>query len=178
MRWQASGSEDQRWPEKAPAVGARRCARRESTAARPLGGSRWRGQRRFKFSFGRNDRCAGTALIPEAVWDSWQPFLAQPELRPQPDGTFALTKPDEPLPHGKVPSWIYIIDIDGESKVTPNPIAVRKIIASTADALNHYALVEAPNFASEAQFAADGIYATLRRRINTFWPAESLQLQA
>lgn len=133
----------------------------------------------FKFSFGRNDRCAGTALIlPEAVWDSWQPFLAQPELRPQPDGTFALTKPDEPPPNGKVPSWIYIIDIDGESKVTPNPIAVRKIIASTADALNHYALVEAPNFASEALFAADGIYATLRRRIHAFWPAESLQLRA
>jgi hypothetical protein len=62
--------------------------------------------------------------------------------------------------------------------VTPNPIAVRKIIASTADALNHYALVEAPNFASEALFAADGIYATLRRRIHAFWPAESLQLQA
>jgi hypothetical protein len=132
----------------------------------------------FKFSFGRNERCAGTALIiPEAVWDSWQPFLAQPNLRSQADGTFALTKPEEALPSDKIPAWIYIIDVDSASKLTPNPILVRKIIASTSDALNHFALVEAPSFASEALFATDGIYATLRRRIHDFWPTEHLELQ-
>jgi hypothetical protein len=133
----------------------------------------------FKFSFGRNERCAGTALvIPESVWESWQPFLAQPDLREQNDGTFELTKPGEALPSDKIPAWIYIIGIDAASKLTPNPILVRKIIASTSDALNHFALVEAPNYASEALFATDGIYATLRRRIHGFWPSENLQLQA
>lgn len=131
----------------------------------------------FKFSFGRNDRCAGTSLIlPEAVWDSWQPFLGKPDLQPSASGVFALTKPGQQLPSDKIPAWIYVIDIDAASRVSPNPIVVRRIIASTADALNHYALVEAPNFASEALFAADGIYATLRRRIRDFWPLEALDV--
>src|SRR4051812_374523 len=124
----------------------------------------------FKFSFGRNERCAGTALvIPASVWDSWQPFLAQPDLCERDDGVFELTKPGEALPVDKIPAWIYVIDINAASKITPNPIAVRKVIASTSDALNHYALVEAPNYASDALFATDGIYATLRRRIRDFW---------
>jgi len=131
----------------------------------------------FKFSFGRNPRCAGTALIlPVSVWDSWQPFLAQPQLHERPDGIFELTKPGEPLPN-EVPAWIYIIDIDADSKTTPNPISVQKVIASTSDALNHFALVEAPNYASEALFATDGIYATLRRRIHNFWRSEPLELE-
>src|SRR6185437_11752644 len=42
----------------------------------------------FKFSFGATDKCAGTTLaIPTSVWDSWQTFLAKPNLTSVPDGT-------------------------------------------------------------------------------------------
>jgi hypothetical protein len=129
----------------------------------------------FKFSFGGTDKCAGTTLaIPASVWDSWQPFLAKPSLAPVSDGTLRLTKPGEVAPVGKIPAWIYVIDADAASPVTPNPIVVRQVIGATADALNHYALVEAPAQASDALLASNGIYATLRRRLRDYWPSESL----
>lgn len=129
----------------------------------------------FKFNFGTTDKCAGTVLaIPTSVWDSWQPFLAKPTLQPQPDGTFLLEKPGESLPTGKVPAWIYVIDADAGSGATPNPIAVRRVIGATAGALNYYALVEAPHHAGEALLADAGIYATLRRRLQDYWPSEEL----
>lgn len=129
----------------------------------------------FKFGFGKSERCAGTALvIPAAVWDSWQPFLGAPPLQPQTDGTYRLTKPGETLPT-KIPGWIYVIDIDADAPVTPNPLVVRKIIGTTSDALVHFALVEAPQHAAEALMAEAGIYATLRRRIGHFWPGQHLE---
>jgi hypothetical protein len=129
----------------------------------------------FKFSFGATDKCAGTTLaIPVSVWDSWQAFLAKPSLLPQPDGTFCLTKPGEPAPMGKVPAWIYVFDTDPSSPATPSPIVVRQVIGATADALNHYALVEAPNHAGEALLSDSGIYATLRRRLQGYWPGQEL----
>lgn len=129
----------------------------------------------FKFGFGNSERCAGTALvIPAAVWDSWQPFLGAPPLQLQPDGTYRLNKPGETLPT-KIPGWIYVIDIDAEAPLTPNPLAVQKIIGTTSDALIHFALVEAPAYAAEALMAEAGIYATLRRRIGQFWPGQHLE---
>jgi hypothetical protein len=128
----------------------------------------------FKFGFGKSDRCAGTALvIPAAVWDSWQPFLGAPSLQHQADGTFRLSKPGEALP-AKIPGWIYVIDIDAEATSTPNPLVVSKIIGTTSDALVHFALVDAPAYASEALLAEAGIYTTLRRRIRKFWRNEEL----
>jgi hypothetical protein len=125
----------------------------------------------FKFNFGLAEQCAGTTLaIPAAVWDSWQPFLGMPELTPYHDGTFRLTKPGEPAPSGNIPAWIYVFDIDARAPVTPNPITLQKVIGATADALGHYALVEAPRYASDALVSSGGIYATLRRRIRDYWP--------
>lgn len=131
----------------------------------------------FKFSFGAAERCAGTTLaIPCAVWDSWQPFLGRPEIAQQSDGTYRLTKPGEVAPQGKIPAWIYVIDTDAQSPSTPNPIAVQKVIGATADALGHYALVEAPHHAGEALVAETGIYSTLRRRLQSYWPGQPLIL--
>lgn len=60
----------------------------------------------FKFGFGYNEFCAGTALaIPESVWDSWQRFLGKPELRDAGDGTLNMRAPgaDE---GEQPPAWI------------------------------------------------------------------------
>jgi hypothetical protein len=131
----------------------------------------------FKFGFGLNDRCAGTALIiPAAVWDSWQPFLAGPPLLEEPDGTYRLTKPNESFPTGKVPAWICVIELEADEPVTPNRIVTTKVIGVTADAIAHFALKEAPAFASAALFASGGIYATLRHRLLKYWPELTLQV--
>jgi hypothetical protein len=128
----------------------------------------------FKFGFGATDRCAGTALvIPQSVWDSWQPFLGAPQLAQNADGTYSLTKPGESLPK-KVPAWIYVIDIDTVTPLTPNRLVVNSVIATTSEALVHYALVESPRYAADALLADAGIYMTLQRRIKQFWPQSML----
>ncbi len=127
----------------------------------------------FKFEFGQADHCAGTALaIPAAVWDSWQPFLARPELVGLADGTFRLIKPGDVPPTTKPPAWIYVFDIDASSETGPNPISVQRVVGVLPGALEHYALSEAPRVASESLTAEAGIYRTLRRRIRLFWPGQ------
>lgn len=124
----------------------------------------------FKFHFGTADLCAGTALaIPQAVWDSWQPFLGRPTLRSRTDGTYALEMPTEKIPD-RAPAWIFVFDADAGSPITPNPISFKKVIATSAEALDHFALTEAPAYAKEALVAEAGLYATLRSRLRKFWP--------
>lgn len=124
----------------------------------------------FKFHFGTTESCAGTALaIPEAVWDSWQPFLGAPTLTPEGGGIFRLEKPGTSI-GDKIPAWIFVFDADSTSTSTPNPIAFQKIIQTSAEALDHYALTEAPEYAKLALVADDGIYATLQRRLRKYWP--------
>jgi hypothetical protein len=125
----------------------------------------------FKFKFGETDLCAGTALaIPQAVWDSWQPFLGRPELNPTSVPTVShLAKPGEDLP-AKIPAWIYVFEADASSSATPNPINFTNVIGTSAAALDHYALTEAPERAKEALLAETGLYSTLRRRLRLYWP--------
>ena len=129
----------------------------------------------FKFGFGYNESCAGTALaIPESVWDSWQRFLGAPQLQDAGDGTSTLRSPGETEPR-KIPAWIYVFDFDAAAGVTPSPIRIKKIISVTPEALSHYALREAPRAASVQLSSDAGIYATLRRRIHAYWPNHPLQ---
>jgi hypothetical protein len=143
-------------------------------------------QMMFKFSFGVHDACAGTALmISSSVWDSWQPFLGAPKLVPRRDGTWRLRAPHEAVrpgragsvgKSGRVPAWIYVFDMDSDAKRTPSPMILTKVIGLTADALGHYALSEAPANASRQLLSERGIYATLKRRIESHWKGQSLKL--
>lgn len=134
-------------------------------------------QMMFKFNFGQNSSCVGTSLtIPAAVWDSWQPFLASPELMEKPDGTYRLLGPDEEEPTEKIPAWIYVFDFDAEAQTTPSPMRFLRTIGVTADALGHYALKEAPQAASRQLMSDIGIYATLRRRLQTYLPGHALRV--
>lgn len=128
----------------------------------------------FKFGFGYAESCAGTALaVPEAVWDSWQRFLGRPQLQDAGDGTTKLRAPNTEEP-SKIPAWIYVFDFDAGATVTPSPIRVKKIISVTPDALSYYALGQAPRAASMQLNSDTGIYATLRRRLQEYWPDHPL----
>jgi len=132
-------------------------------------------QMMFKFSFGGHDACVGTALVISAsVWDSWQPFLAAPNLVDAGDGTSRLLHPEAKGKQGRVPAWIYVFDLDHSAKTTPSPIRISRIIGLTADALGYYALKAAPEEASLRLLSEAGVYATLRRRLQAYWPSQDI----
>ena len=124
-------------------------------------------QMMFKFEMAATPTCAGVALaIPASVWDSWQKFLAAPPLTAQADGTARLGRPHDAGAE-RLTSWIYVFDLDAAAQLTPSPMQVRTIIHTSAGALAHYALEEAPKGAIvELQ---GGIYRALRRRLREFW---------
>lgn len=123
----------------------------------------------FKFEIALTPGCAGAALaIPTAVWDSWQKFLGAPTLVDEEDSLsrLALPRPQtEPLP-----SYIYVFEFDESSEETPSPMRVRRIIRTSAEALSHYAIEEAPKGAIEQ--LRRGVYPLLQRRLRQYWPLD------
>jgi len=123
----------------------------------------------FKFGFGASQKCAGAALIiPVSVWDSWQKFLGAPKLTVA--GNHFLLLKERPAAGIEIPAWIFVVDLVSEKSKSPSTIALQKLIGTNAESLAHYALVEAPKAASEALLSEDGIYRTLRVRLQQFWP--------
>jgi hypothetical protein len=124
----------------------------------------------MKFQIGAKPPCAGTVMaLPEAVWDSWQRHLGRPALRRKSGRLYELAAEGaSPL---RCPStWIYVFDISQTSKSTPNPIVIRKKIASSADAIAHFALKVAPEAAVTAEQGANLIPQRIRQRLASWWP--------
>lgn len=122
----------------------------------------------FKFEMAFTPSCAGVALVvPSSVWDSWQKFLAVPPLHREDASTWRLSEPSTPPDRQRLPSWIYVFDFDYEVAKTPSPLVINKVIRTSAAALAHYAVEEAPRGAI-AQLQT-GIYPILRRRLQDFW---------
>ena len=89
---------------------------------------------------GKSERSAGCALaLPQSVWDSWKRHLADPRLEPQKDGTYDLFKPGQRRP-SHVPAWVYIFELNTDTKQAPDPIEVKAIIATDAPSFSYYAL--------------------------------------
>jgi hypothetical protein len=132
-------------------------------------------QMMLKFQIGNQPLCAGTVLaLPEAVWDSWQRHLGGPELvAAGPD--YELREPGRPPFAGRAPAWIYVFDIDAGADVTPNPLILKKRIATDADAVGHFALKVAPEAAVGAAGTAHLIPERIKQRMAHWWP-ELLEL--
>lgn len=125
----------------------------------------------LKFQIGADESCAGCVLaLPASVWDSWQPHLGAPELQARADGTQLLEIPGEPDPGESVPAWIYVFDIDQGAGLTPNPIVVQRIIATSANAMSYYALKVAPEVAGAGAGERDRVMNSIRRRLAQWWP--------
>jgi hypothetical protein len=127
-------------------------------------------QMMLKFQIGADPECGGCVLaLPQSVWDSWQRHLGRPELQQQPDGTFVLAEEGGGLPQ-PVSAWIYVFDIEASATTLPNNIALRKVIATSAAAVAHYALKVAPEAAVSGSGSADRVLAAIRRRLASWWP--------
>lgn len=130
-------------------------------------------QMMFKFGFGESDSCAGTALtIPASVWDSWQPFLAAPELHTMPDGTLRLSARGEQPDTTDVRAWIYVVDFDAAAAMTPSPMSIIRTIGVSTALMSQLALKAAPAAASAQLLSATGIYHSLLKRLGGYWPNE------
>lgn len=125
----------------------------------------------MKFQIGTEETCAGCVLaIPLAVWDSWQKHLGRPELRSNPDGTFALERPSGRAAVARVPAWIVVFDVDARNQRSPNPIVITKAIATDAESVSYYALKVAPEAAISPAGSADRLQVAIRRRLSAWWP--------
>jgi hypothetical protein len=122
-----------------------------------------------KFQLSGHGSCAGCVLaLPESVWDSWQRHLSTPPLKHYRNGYYSLRTSEGP---GSARSnWIYVFDLERSAAITPDRIALRKVIATDADALAHYALKVAPEAALAEGGSADRLLSTIWRRLARWWP--------
>jgi hypothetical protein len=128
-------------------------------------------QMMLKFELAGRGAAAGTVLaLPKSVWDSWQPFLGQPELslvggvkRFKASGT-----PSEAL----ASSFICVFDIDASGKDSISPVFVDHYIQVSPEELVHHAFTKVPDnmLAAIKTTAEDAILSRIRVRLGDWWP--------
>lgn len=127
-------------------------------------------QMMVKFQIGDQKSCAGCVLaLPTSVWDSWQRHLGAPDLEPRPDGTFELREPNK-TSGSRSPAWIFVFDVEPRAGVTPDPIVIRKRIATDADSVAYFALKVAPEAAIGQGGSADLLPTRIKQRLAQWWP--------
>lgn len=128
-------------------------------------------QMMFKFQIAAHDLCAGCVFaIPEAVWDSWQKHLGRPELAPMGEGLYELASPGREGEVGRASTWIIIFDIDVNNPASPQPLIIKKTIATDADSLSYFALKVAPEYAIASGGSADRLLLNIHSRLVRWWP--------
>lgn len=126
-------------------------------------------QMMLKFQVGAQASCAGCVLaIPEAVWESWQRHLGAPNLVRRGD-VYEMLAPDREFA-GPPPAWIYVFDLD-PSGPSPNPIRIKKVIATDAESVAHYALRVAPEAAVGVGGSLDRVPVSIALRLRGWWSA-------
>ncbi len=126
----------------------------------------------LKFQLSCKGAAAGTVLaIPQAVWDSWQPFLGAPELIADDDGTY-LIKPIDGFPDSFESSnaHICIFDLDASAEATISPLNVRAFVRVNAEELSHHAFKVVPTGMLESISESDSILVRIRERLAAYWP--------
>jgi DNA modification methylase len=123
-----------------------------------------------KFQLSGQGAAAGTVLaLPNAVWESWQPFLGRPEVVTS-EGDVDVMKAhggDLPSEHN---AYICIFDLDAHHKDSISPVKVERFIKLSADTLAHYAFKVVPQAMLTSIQSTDSILARIRVRLGEFWP--------
>jgi hypothetical protein len=123
----------------------------------------------FKFQVGQHADCAGAILaLPKSVWESWQPHLGAPKLKPAGRGVhrFADSKVKGQDPKG----WILVLEVNDAAPATPNPIRICRTIEANWEVLAHLAFEKAPQESMKMLTEKDSLRTIIRRRITEFWP--------
>jgi len=131
----------------------------------------------LKVQFAEHPLCAGFAIIlPLPVWNSWLRHFANPNLVEVDTARriFVLAGPDERAADiaATSRSWIFVFDIDRESRESPKPLLIARRIATSASALMHQAFTAAAQQGIAAG-VIDRYRHTLETRVRAKWPHKS-----
>jgi hypothetical protein len=124
----------------------------------------------LKFELSKEGAAAGTVLaLPEAVWESWQPFLGRPPIEPISDTEFRMVGTDNQSYHG-TNAWIFVFRLDTRSKRAISPVeVVSKIRVSATDLVEH-AFVTVPGNMMAWATGQDMLLGRIRDRIKRVSP--------
>jgi hypothetical protein len=125
----------------------------------------------LKFELSKKGAAAGTVLaLPEAVWDSWQPFLGRPPIEAVTDTEFRMVGSDNEAYHG-TNAWIFVFRLDTESDSAVSPVrVVARLRVSVTDLVQH-AFVTVPKNMMVWATGENMLLGRIRDRIKRAVPA-------
>jgi len=126
----------------------------------------------LKFQLSGRGAAAGTILaLPQAVWDSWQPFLGAPELEPVDELTYRIKAVDDlPETASANNALICVFDLDSRSTAPISPVQIKMYIQANADQLSHHAFRVVPSGILRSLSNADSILVRINERLAEYWP--------
>jgi hypothetical protein len=132
-----------------------------------------------KFQLSTGKAAAGTVLaLPRAVWDSWQPFLGAPKLRPGAGKYDIIDGSNETT----LNAFICVFDIESapfkpgvdkplaENQRDISPVRTDSFIKVDPETLARHAFTEVPKEILQNIAGTDLISAHIRRRVSLWWP--------
>lgn len=124
----------------------------------------------LKFELSKNGAAAGTILaLPEAVWESWQPFLGCPTIESVSESEFRLIGSDTKSYHG-TNAWIFVFDLDAQAGESISPVRIKSRIRVSATDLVQHAFVAVPNTMLRVATADDLLLRRIQDRIRKAVP--------
>lgn len=122
----------------------------------------------LKMEMAKHPDCAGFSIvIPAPVWQSWLRHLGDPSLGSEEVVKLSSPGEDDDLASYSR-SWVFVFDIDRTSEESPQPLHIVRRIATSPEALKHYAF----DLPAQKSFAAGVVTRyreTLLRRIVSNW---------
>jgi hypothetical protein len=129
----------------------------------------------LKFELSKEGAAAGTVLaVPSAVWESWQPFLGNPVVEHVKGSEFRVLGADNKTYHG-TNAWIFVFDLDGDSKNHISPVKITAKIRVSATDLVEHAFVTVPKNMLQRTTSDDVLLSRIRERIRRVVPTIVVQ---
>jgi hypothetical protein len=124
----------------------------------------------LKFELSKEGCATGTVLaLPEAVWESWQPFLGKPTIEQVSDSEFRLVGSDNNSYHG-TNAWIFVFALDASAPDPISPVKITSRIRVSATDLVQHAFVTVPTTMLHRATVDDVLLPRIRERIRRAAP--------
>jgi hypothetical protein len=124
----------------------------------------------LKFELSKEGCAAGTVLaLPEAVWESWQPFLGRPTIETVSGSEFRLVGSDNVTYHG-TNAWIFVFALDAGASDPISPVKIVSRIRVSATDLVQHAFVTVPANMLQRATVDDVLLPRIRERIRRAMP--------
>lgn len=129
----------------------------------------------LKFELSKEGAAAGTVLaLPEAVWESWQPFLGCPAVERVSESEFWIAGADTKSFHGSN-AWIFIFDLDDQAAEAISPVRIKSRIRVSASDLVRHAFVAVPDTMLRIVKTDDLLLRRIQDRVRKAIPTLSIE---